>query len=322
MRMLDTETPPSAVAAASRSTPTTPATASAARALDTMCMPGTGNTTCVRPHGECATKRARAAASSSMSAGRTSPAQPKVMAAAPVRDRMAATRSSSALSTAVPDAGSASTSSPLAIATPSRPPSRSVCACPTTVTTPMSGRATSHNLLISPNPRIPISTTKTSVSSGASRMVTGSPCSLLKLRSLARVRRWVPHAAATMSLVVVLPTLPVTPTTRASRRGLAHCARASNAWAVSATSIAVPSRRNGSGSPVRCTVAPRSRAAPMNSWPLRSATIGTNSWPGRVERESNEAPSNSTSGPIRRPPIPAAASDARILTGADGTVGR
>ncbi len=60
----------------------------------------------------------------------------------------------------------------------------------------------------------------------------------------------------------------------------------------------------------------------MNSWPSRSATIGTKSWPGCVERESNEAPSNSTSGPIRRPPIPAAASDARILTDADGTVGR
>ena len=56
---------------------------------------------------------------------------------------------------------------------------------PTVVTTPMSGRATSHSALISPNPRIPISNTSTSVSSGALRIVTGRPCSLLKLRTFA-----------------------------------------------------------------------------------------------------------------------------------------
>ena len=105
----------------------------------------------------------------------TSPVEPNVTTVAPVRPAIAATRGSSALSTAVPDAGSASTSSPLAVATPSIPPTSSVCASPTTVTTPMSGRPTSHSRLIWPNPRIPISSTSTSVSSGALRIVTGRP---------------------------------------------------------------------------------------------------------------------------------------------------
>ncbi len=103
----------------------------------------------------------------------------------------------------------------------------------------MSGPATSHSRVISPNPRIPISNTSTSVSSGASRIVTGRPCSLLKLRSLAVVRRVAAHAAAMKSFVDVLPTLPVTPTTRAADRRRAQRASAINAAAVSATSIAV-----------------------------------------------------------------------------------
>ena len=50
------------------------------------------------------------------------------------------TRWSSALRIAVPSAGSASTSSALARATPSMPPTRSVCAAATAVTTPIVGR--------------------------------------------------------------------------------------------------------------------------------------------------------------------------------------
>ena len=60
---------------------------------------------------------------------------------------------------------------------------------------------------------MPISSTITSVSSGLSRMVTGRPCSLLKLRGLAAVRRVLASAAASRSLVEVLPTDPVMPTT-------------------------------------------------------------------------------------------------------------
>ena len=50
----------------------------------------------------------------------------------------------------------------------------------------------------------------------------------------------------------------------------------------------------------------------MKSWPSRSATTGTKSWPGRTDRESIDAPSTTTSGPSRRPPTAAARSEQRI----------
>ena len=192
-------------------------------------------------------------------------AVPYVRTDAPVCFAMAATRASSALRMAVPDFGSAATNSCFAFATPSIPPTRSVCEWPTAVTTPMSGRATSHREVISPNPRIPISSTSTSVSSGALRIVIGKPCSLLKLRSFAVVLRSAEHAAEIRSFVDVLPTLPVTPTTVVSSCCRAQPARRINESAVSATSIDVPSLRHGSASDVRCATAPASRATPMNS---------------------------------------------------------
>ena len=50
---------------------------------------------------------------------------------------------------------------------------------------------------------------------------------------------------------------------------------------------------------VRYAPAPAASAAAMKSWPSRSATIGTNSWPGRSDRLSNDTPSSSTSGPMQ-----------------------
>jgi hypothetical protein len=38
----------------------------------------------------------------------------------------------------------------------------------------------------------------------------------------------------------------------------------------------------------------------MKSCPSRSATTGTNSWPGSMARESIDAPSTTTSGPESR----------------------
>ena len=108
-----------------------------------------------------------------------SAATPNVTTVTDVSAAMATTRSSSPLSTAVPSGGNARTSSALARATPSIPPTRSVCDGATLVTTPMVGRATAASRAISPNPRIPISSTSTSVSSGAPSTVTGRPCSLL-----------------------------------------------------------------------------------------------------------------------------------------------
>ena len=189
------------------------------------------------------------------------------------------------------------------------------------VTTPMSGRATSHSRVISPNPRIPISNTSTSVSSGALRIVTGRPCSLLKLRSFAVVRRVAAHAAAMRSFVDVLPTLPVTPDDAGGRSAARPAGeRHQGVRRVGDLDRGAVDRRRRPAALVRNATAPAASAWPMKSWPSRSATIGTNSCPGRVDRESNDAPSNSTSGPTSRPPTAAAASDARILTRSNGTV--
>ena len=111
---------------------------------------------------------------------------------------------------------------------------------------------------------MPISSTSTSVSSGAPRTVTGRPWSLLKLRSLAATRRLAPTAAATRSLVLVLPTLPVIPTTVASSVDRAHEARSSSAVDVSGTTtsgtLAASIERDTSAAP-----APALAASPMKS---------------------------------------------------------
>ena len=43
-------------------------------------------------------------------------------------------------------------------------------------------------------------------------------------------------------------------------------------------------------------------AAAMNSWPSRSATTGTNSWPGAMARESWVAPSTDDVGALETTP--------------------
>ena len=148
---------------------------------------------------------------------------------------MAFTRRSSALRIAVPPTGKARTSSALASATASRSPSASVWAAATAVTTPMSGRATSHSRAICPVPLVPISITADSTSSSALASVSGTPSSLLNDFSLAVVRNLEESAAAARSLVDVLPTEPVIPTTVAARRSRPARPKASNAAAVSAT---------------------------------------------------------------------------------------
>ena len=90
----------------------------------------------------------------------------------------------------------------------------SACTSSTAVTTAMVGRAMSHSQAMWPAPRAPISMTATSVSSWALTRVRGTPSSLLKLFSLAVTTWRRPRAAAVRSLVEVLPTEPVMPTTR------------------------------------------------------------------------------------------------------------
>ena len=141
----------------------------------------------------------------------------------------------------MPEVGSDETSSALALATPSIPPRRAVCACPTRVTTPIVGEATSHKCVISPNPRIPISTTTVRAPLGVLMSVKGTPCSLLKLFGLAHTAVEL-RAPAMRFFVEVLPTLPVTPTTATSDNCCERTcvARSENACIVSSTTMSEP----------------------------------------------------------------------------------
>ena len=84
------------------------------------------------------------------------------------------------------------------------------------VITPTSGSAIRASSSICPNPRIPISSTSTSVPSGAASTASGSPISVLKFAGLAATRRCGAISAAISCLVEVFPTDPVTPMTAAS----------------------------------------------------------------------------------------------------------
>ena len=107
-------------------------------------------------------------------------------------------------------------SSDFAFAIPSAPPTNSPCASPTLVTTPISGNAMSHRRLISPKPRIPISNVSASHSSGAFKMVTGTPMSLFNdLSAEKELGNPAFNTAATKFFVDVFPAEPVMPTTRA-----------------------------------------------------------------------------------------------------------
>ena len=162
------------------------------------------------------------------------------------------------------------TISPLARAMFSRLPKRPMWLVPTLVIAATRGRAAAARRSISWGWFMPISTTRTCASSGASSRVMGTPMRLLKLPAVAWVRQVVPSEAASMSLVVVLPTEPVTPTTHQSWRSRHQPARRSmNSVASSASQRTMAqawaeatSRAAASGSRVTATTpAPASMAA-------------------------------------------------------------
>ena len=307
MRLGDIGAEVIAAAAPCTSTPHAPAAAMAAAALLALCRPAMGKANDTLPHGvaRCTVACARSSRSTPVIRTVADGASPNVMIRADVRDCIAKTRSSSAFKMATPLDGKASTSSPLARAMPSKLSRSALCASATAVTMPMFGKPTSVSLVISPWPRIPISSTSASQSSGAFSNVIGTPWSLLNDRELAATFSAEPMAAAAKSLVVVLPTLPVIPTTRCctvslsdSRAQRPSLRSASN---VSGTTMAVPRWAPSCEPPtsralvtasreVRYAPAPRPRASTMKSCPSRSATIGTNNCPITNVRESNVAP--------------------------------
>ena len=84
---------------------------------------------------------------------------------------------------------------------------------PTFVTAATFGSAIRESAESSPGRSIPISSTSTSSPGDADRIVSGTPTRLLWFPSVACVRLHVDSAAASIDLVVVLPTDPVTATT-------------------------------------------------------------------------------------------------------------
>ena len=168
---------------------------------------------------------------------------------------------------------------------------------PTLVMTATLGRAARLMRVSSPAWFMPISTTRSWASSGAAKMVRGTPMRLLKLPAVACTRRPAPRPAASISLVVVLPTEPVTPTTvhcglrrRHSPARRSMNSSPSSAWArITAAPLALATESSSCvGSAVRTTAAaPARTAAGAKSLPsTRSPGKATKSDPSPTLRES------------------------------------
>ena len=93
----------------------------------------------------------------------------------------------------------------------SRLPSSSIWLSPTLVMSPQSGRTNLHSSAIWPKPRMPISTTTTSVSGSAARSVRGTPSSLFWLAFVATTEKPAATTSRTRFFVVVLPGRPREP---------------------------------------------------------------------------------------------------------------
>ena len=211
-----------------------------------------------------------------------------------VRRSIRSTIGSSAFRTAVPDDGSASSSSPLARSIASSEPIRDRCTAWTAVTTPIDGRAIAARSAISPDTYMPISSTAASSSGPSRSSVSGNPISLFWLPSVLSVRRAAPRTVATASFVEVFAMLPVIPTTSGSNRRRQPAATAPRAARPSATRTIETSPNARTRRPAASRAGRRRRGATASSrwrWPsVRSPGSATNSCPGSTRRESTAAP--------------------------------
>ena len=113
-----------------------------------------------------------------------------------------------------PSGPSAATRSPFSRAIASREPRCSMCAVPTFVITPTVGCAIAASGAISPRWFMPISTTSVRCAASRSSSVSGRPIVVVQVAAVLEAgRRAPPRIAAHISLVVVLPLLPVIATT-------------------------------------------------------------------------------------------------------------
>ena len=220
MRMLGGSKASSAARTSSSETPASVTRAVAASALETLCRPGTeAHPRRVRVHAQ--RERLPSRPLSATSSARTSPSVPK-RTTGPGKSAAAATTSgSSAFTTAVAEGRSRRNSSASASAAPCSDPTPSRCSGATHVMTPASGCAISASRHTSPGPFMPSSTTATRCDSSSRSRVSGRPTRLFcvpRVCSTASAPNAWRRIAAAISLVVVLPLLPATASTRARRR--------------------------------------------------------------------------------------------------------
>ena len=155
-----------------------------------------------------------------------------------------------------------------------------------TLNTATVGRTIFVRRRISPKSEMPISTTATSCSSSRPNSVRGTPSSLLKFFRVLWVLNFSDSTAATISLVVVLPTLPVLAITGMSNRLLCQAASAPTARRDESTRMAGRSFSAGSRSLTQAT-APFSTHPAMKLWPsTRLPLKATNSAPSPASRLS------------------------------------
>ena len=177
------------------------------------------------------------------------------------------------------------------------------CASPTLVHTRTSGSAIPTRVLISPGWFIPSSTTAICGRLRSCRSDSGRPIWLFRLPWFLNTGKHADRNSATISLVVVLPALPVIATTVAPDRRRTSRARSCSARVVSSTSMT----SGGSVVPASATPAPggpsrRSRRAGRR----RSRTGGRRTSRRRSPRRSRRARANASRSTRR--PIAVAAS--------------
>ena len=165
-------------------------------------------------------------------------------------------------------------------------PSCSRCTGPTFVMSPTSGSAIATSSAICPAPRIAISSTRTSVPSGAPRIVSGSPISVLRFCGGRRHPPAGATIAASRSFVEVLPVEPVTPMTLAPSSCRQATASACSAASGSSASRTRSPERLLPGA-TRTPHAPACSAAAAKAPPSTcSPRSPTKRSPGRTSRES------------------------------------
>ncbi len=162
-----------------------------------------------------------------------------------------AAKRSSALITAVPSGPSASNISPLPLATPSMPPNPSRCAWPALITRPTVGSAIAARCAISRRWFAPISMTAQRCAASSRHSVSGTPMWLLRLPCVTRHGPSSARIAPVISLTVVLPLLPVMPTTTPANERRQAFANAARPASVSATTTCGSAQSTG-----RLTIAP------------------------------------------------------------------